>query len=106
MWVDWMVSPSGNVMVRGFSAERLLLIRTWGSKKCAVAPESAMAVSPVRVRLMESWGSSIELLATDVSSSALDSDAVDAVASSDLAAQLLVTTVLSLSSSSSVGDTL
>jgi hypothetical protein len=55
---------------------------------------------------MESWGSSIELLAIDVSSSVLDRDAVDAVASSDLAAQLLVTTVLSSSSSSSVVGTL
>jgi hypothetical protein len=89
MCVDWMVSPSGNVMVRGLSALRLLLIRTWGSKNCAVAPESAMVVSPVRVKLMESWGSLLEVLATDVSLLDLDRDAVDAVASSDLAAQLL-----------------
>jgi hypothetical protein len=95
-----MVSPSGSVMVREFVADRLLLSRTWGNKKCAVAPESAIAVLPSRSKLTESVEKLSSLPSRELSSSELESDAVDAVASSDLGVRLLVMTVLSSSSSS------
>jgi hypothetical protein len=100
MCVDLMVSPSGRVIVNGVVADRLLLSRTWGNKKCAVAPESAIAVLPSRSRLTESVGELLSLSSRELSSSELESDAVDAVASSDLGVRLLVMTVLSSSSSS------
>jgi hypothetical protein len=52
-WVDWMTSPSGSVMLSGCSALRLLLMGTFGRRKCAVAPESAIASLVVSEILME-----------------------------------------------------
>eukprot|EP00956_Cyclotella_meneghiniana_P034213 scaffold102491_cov20-Cyclotella_meneghiniana.AAC.1 len=43
MCVEWITSPSGKVIFSGLSALRLLAIGTFGRRKCAVAPESAIA---------------------------------------------------------------
>ena len=95
MCVEWMTSPSGNVMLRGLTALRLFAIGTFGRRKCAVAPESAMASVAPRVMLIHSWVVSVSFM-----DSMLDNDAVDAVASSELGERLLVMIVLSSSSSS------
>ncbi len=52
-WVDWITSPSGSVILSGCVALRLLLMVTLGRRKCAVAPESAIASSVPRVILIE-----------------------------------------------------
>ena len=82
-WVDWTTSPSGSVILSGLMAFCLLCIGTCGRRKWAVAPESAIAWFDVRSRLMHSMG-----LLDSSSLSWLDSEAVDAVAASDLFLQL------------------
>lgn len=52
-WVDWITSPSGSVILSGCVALRLLRMVTLGRRKCAVAPESAIASSVPRVILIE-----------------------------------------------------
>lgn len=92
MWVECITSPSGKVIFNGFVAGRLLTSSTFGNRKWAVAPESAMARLGPSSRLI--WGSVGSL---KLESSSLR-DAVVAVASSDLAVQLLAMIVISSSS--------
>ena len=98
VWVDYITSLSGKVMFNGTSAGLLLHIGTLGSKKWAVAPESAIASVVPRVMLAQFVGVGMEVLSQS------EIGLVDAVASSDWCLaeeQLLVTTVLSSSSPSS-----
>ena len=61
MCVDCIVSPSGSVMLSGCSALRLFSIGTLGSRKCAVAPESAIASFVPTVRVICTWVVSVRV---------------------------------------------
>ena len=74
-----MTSPSGKVMLSGWVALRLLRMLTWGSRKCAVAPESAIAVSAPRAR----WILSLVSVSLSSSESKSERAAVATVASSE-----------------------
>ena len=58
-----MTSPSGRVIFSGCAALRLLLMVTLGRRKCAVAPESAIASLVPRVMLIElAWAAQEKVL--------------------------------------------
>lgn len=90
-----MISPSGKVMLSGVVATRLLCILAWGSKKWAVAPESAIAWEGCSTMLI-AW---VVISSSDEKVDMDDEEHVEAVAALEEVLQLLVTTVLSSSSS-------